>query len=134
MGPGLQVGDTFQLFPGANTSFTSIILQTNDPVNNLKYTWNNNVANNGQISVATVTYLINPTPTNIVTRLSGASGLVLSWPADHTGWTLQVQTNNLSTGISTNWVSVPGSAAVDAITNSMIRTNVSVFYRLFFVP
>ncbi len=132
-GSGLQAGDTFLLFPGAVTSFSSIILQTNDAANNLKYTWNNSVASSGQVSVATAGYLVNPFPTNIVTTLAGTN-LVLSWPADHTGWTLQVQTNTLAAGISTNWVTVPGSTSVDAVTNLINLKNGSVFYRLLFVP
>jgi autotransporter-associated beta strand protein len=132
VGSGLQAGDTFQLFSGANTSFSSIILQTNDVVNNLKYTWNNNIANNGQISVATVSYLVNPNPTNIVFSLTATNHVVLSWPADHIGWTLQVQTNSVSKGISTNWVTVTNSTAVDAITNTINPTNGTVFYRMFF--
>lgn len=130
VGPALQAGDTFQLFPSANTSFGSIILPTNDVANNLKYTWNNNVTSSGQISVATVSFLVNPFPTNIVATLSGNS-LVLSWPVDHTGWTLQVQTNSLKVGLSTNWVNVAGSASVDSVTNS--ATNGASFYRLMFV-
>lgn len=132
-GPGLQAGDTFQLFPTGNTSFASVILETNDVANNLKYTWNNYVASSGQISVASVSQLVNPNPTNIAASVVGGS-LVLSWPADHTGWTLQVQTNTLKTGLSTNWVTVPGSSSVDAVTNGINPKNGSVFYRLLFVP
>jgi len=35
--------------------------------------------------------------------------LQLSWPADHTGWQLQSQTNNLTSGLGTNWVNMLGS-------------------------
>jgi autotransporter-associated beta strand protein len=132
VGNGLQANDSFQLFPGGNTSFSSIILETNDVANNLKYTWNNNVASGGQVSVASVTYLINPNPTNIVSRLSGTNHLVLSWPADHTGWTLQAQTNSVSKGLSTNWVTVSGSTTVNTVTNIVNPTNGTVFYRLLF--
>ena len=38
--------------------------------------------------------------------------LTLSWPADHTGWRLQAQTNNPTTGLGTNWFDVPGSAMI----------------------
>jgi hypothetical protein len=52
----------------------------------------------------------------------------LSWPATHTGWTLQAQTNSLALGLSSNWVSVPGST----LTNQMFisRGAGSVFFRL----
>jgi hypothetical protein len=72
-------------------------------------------------------------PTNIVATVSGNS-LVLSWPGDHTGWTLQAQTNSLSAGLGTNWVDVPGSVLVNAVTNPISPTNASVFYRLKYTP
>jgi hypothetical protein len=55
-------------------------------------------------------------PTNITAGVS-SNTLTISWPADHTGWTLQAQTNSLSTG---QWFDLPGSDGVNA----------TVFYRL----
>jgi hypothetical protein len=74
-----------------------------------------------------VTSSVNLNPTNIVVSLSGGQ-LVLSWPADHTGWRLQMQTNSLGVGLSTNWVSVAGTGATNQV--SVSTTNASVFYRL----
>ena len=68
-------------------------------------------------------------PTNIVATVSGTN-LILSWPGDHTGWTLQAQTNPPSIGLGTNWVDVSGSASVNAVTNIINPANGSVFYRL----
>jgi len=68
-------------------------------------------------------------PTNITTVVNGNT-LELAWPADHTGWTLQVQTNTLSAGLGTNWVDVPGSASVRSVTNTINPAHGSVFYRL----
>ena len=61
---------------------------------------------------------------------NGNTNLVLSWPADHRGWLLQAQTNTLSAGLGTNWVNLPGSAAVAGWTNAINPANGSVFYRL----
>ena len=72
---------------------------------------------------------VNTTPTNLVTTVSGNS-LILSWPADHTGWRLQSQTNSLTTGLGTNWVDVAGSTAVNSVTNTINTANSSVFYRM----
>ena len=80
-----------------------------------------------------VTSTANPNPTNIVFSVSN-NQLTLSWPTDHVGWTLQVQTNSLTTGLSTNWVIVAGSAATNQETMSIDPANGSVFYRLMFVP
>lgn len=79
-------------------------------------------------SVFTVTNLLS-SPLLTFTVNNG-SNLVFSWPADHRGWLLQVQTNSLTLGIGTNWVTVPGSATVISVTNTMNPVNESVFYRL----
>ncbi len=72
---------------------------------------------------------VNPTPTNIVTSVSG-NQLTLSWPADHTGWTLQAQTNSRSVGLSTNWFVVSGSTTTNQMTFPINPANPTVFYRL----
>ncbi len=72
-------------------------------------------------------------PTNIVATVISGS-LKLSWPADHTGWTLQSQTNPLAQGLGTNWTDVPGSSVVNQVTNTFNSTNGSVFYRLIYRP
>lgn len=72
---------------------------------------------------------INTTPTNIVAVVSGGK-LNLSWPADHIGWRLQVQTNSLSVGISTNWSTYPGSAETNAVSVPISPANPSVFFRM----
>lgn len=72
---------------------------------------------------------INSNPTNIVYGITN-NQVYLSWPSDHTGWTLQIQTNRLSVGLSTNWVNVAGSASTNQIVVPINVTNGSVFYRL----
>ncbi|MGH7952862.1 MAG: beta strand repeat-containing protein, partial [Limisphaerales bacterium] len=133
VGPKLQAGDVFQLFSGATSGFSAFNLQTNDPVNNAVYTWDNTITSDGRITVAGVSTLVNTNPTNIVATVSGGS-LTLTWPMDHTGWTLQVQTNSLNVGLSTNWVNVPGSSLINSVTNAINQTNGSVFYRLIYNP
>jgi len=85
-----------------------------------------NITVTNAVSIAT-------NPTNLLATVSGNS-LILNWPVDHTGWTLQVQTNPLSAGLGTNWIDVPGSAFVNAVTNTISPTNSSVFYRLKYTP
>ncbi len=72
---------------------------------------------------------VNPTPTNLVTVVNGGN-LELSWPADHTGWRLQVQTNSLATGLNTNWSDVAGATTVNSVTNAINPANGAVFYRM----
>ncbi|HEU5070962.1 MAG TPA: LamG-like jellyroll fold domain-containing protein [Verrucomicrobiae bacterium] len=52
--------------------------------------------------------------------------LQLSWPADHTGWRLQVSTN-LNT---TNWQDIAGTEATNAV--SLLPTNGNAFFRLIY--
>jgi hypothetical protein len=54
----------------------------------------------------------------------------LTWPADHTGWKLQAQTNSLANGLGTNWVSITGTATVNHFTNTVDAATGSVFYRM----
>ncbi len=68
-------------------------------------------------------------PTNILAQAVG-NQLQLSWPQSHLGWRLQIQTNNVATGIFTNWATVPNSTNVN-VTNLVINPmNGSVFLRL----
>jgi hypothetical protein len=68
-------------------------------------------------------------PTNLLASVAG-NQLTLSWPADHIGWRLQVQTNPLATGLGTNWVDVPNSNTTNSQSFEMGYDNNSVFYRL----
>jgi autotransporter-associated beta strand protein len=81
------------------------------------------------ISTATV----NPNPTNIAFSLSGGQ-LTLQWPQDHTGWTLQSQTNGLNVGISNNWSAVSGSTTTNKMVVPINPANPTVFYRLILNP
>lgn len=120
----LQVGDTFQLFSAGTYagSFASVTLPS-------PYIWTNHLALNGTIQVIGVG--VNTNPTNIVASVSGGN-LTLSWPADHTGWSLQAQTNSLSTGLSNNWVTIPGSTTTNQVTIPLNSLNGSVFFRMKF--
>ena len=68
-------------------------------------------------------------PTNLSYSFSGGS-LMLSWPADHTGWRLETQTNSLATGLGTNWFTVVGSAATNQFSIPINGAGSSVFFRL----
>jgi hypothetical protein len=70
-------------------------------------------------------------PTNIIMQTSG-NQLQLSWPQDHLGWRLEIQTNNLNQGIWTNWATVANSINVNS-TNILINpSNGAVFLRLIY--
>jgi len=56
----------------------------------------------------------------------------ISWPADHTGWTLQVQSNAPSLGLTTNWIVVAGSSLTNQVGLPINPAGGSVFLRLTF--
>jgi hypothetical protein len=71
------------------------------------------------------TVTVNTASTNIVFSASGGD-LTLSWPADHTGWTLQMNTNL----VTTNWVPIGGSSATNQMIIPISPAIPTVFYRL----
>ncbi|HWY32887.1 MAG TPA: hypothetical protein VNX46_19130, partial [Candidatus Acidoferrum sp.] len=54
----------------------------------------------------------------------------ISWPADHVGWTLQMQSNAPSIGITTNWMTVAGSTLTNQISLPIYPASGNVFLRL----
>ncbi len=68
-------------------------------------------------------------PTNLLMQVVG-NQLQLSWPADHLGWRLQMQTNDPTTGLGTNWITVPNSASVTSTNLTINPDGGSIFFRL----
>lgn len=134
VGPDILNGSTFKLFNKAVTGFSSVTLPATDPTSTKIYTWNNNLAVDGSIQLAGGgASPVNTNPTNITFSVSGST-LTLSWPADHTGWTLEAQTNSLNVGIGTNWVLVGGSSLTNQVNMTIDPNNGTVFYRLIYQP
>jgi hypothetical protein len=70
-------------------------------------------------------------PTNITWQVAG-NQLNLSWPQDHLGWRLQVQTHSQGGGLGTNWVTVPNSTNVTASSITIDPTVGNVFLRMIY--
>jgi autotransporter-associated beta strand protein len=85
------------------------------------------ITGTGKILVVPVV-TINPNPPIMGVSING-NVLSLSWPTN-AGWTLQAQTNSLSTGLGTNWTDVLGSTSITATNLTMDPTKPTVFYRL----
>ena len=66
-------------------------------------------------------------PLNFV--MSGGQ-IQLSWPMDHLGWWLEIQTNSLNAGLGTNWVTVPNSTATNQVFMPINTASGSIFFRL----
>jgi hypothetical protein len=104
------------------------IPKINLPVLPVTWAWTNRLAIDGSIQVV-------PSPFTVATDISAqfTSGtLTLSWPADHTGWKLQSQTNYLNQGLNTNWSDLANSTNVNQIAIPVDPSNESVFFRLSF--
>lgn len=75
------------------------------------------------------TFITSTNPTNITIEVA-ADTLKLRWPADHIGWRLQSQTNDVTRGLGTNWVEFAGATATSQMVIPINATNDSVFYRI----
>ena len=125
-GNPLVAGDTFTLF-SAGGGISGTFAATNLPALDTGLVWTNTPS--GTWSVLST---VNLNPTNIVTTVSG-SLLTFTWPSDHTGWTLQVQTNNLASGLGTNWIDWPytDSTVTNSVSVNIDPNAPTVFFRLF---
>jgi len=127
IGPGLRLGDTFQLFSGPVSGNFSAI---NPPPLSPCLSWDfTSLYTLGRISIGGS--ICPPTLTSV---LVSSNSLQLSWPSAYmgAGWFLQAQTNSIQVGISTNWVIVAGSDATNQVFMPVSRTNGCVFYRLIY--
>jgi len=125
LGAPLQAGDIFTLFVSTNKASFTV---TNLPALGSGLVWNNTLGINGKLAVVAS---INTNAFKITNSVSG-NVLTLSWPVDHTGYRLQVQTNTLGNGLRTNWVDVPGSTGVNTTNFTINPVNGAVFYRLIY--
>lgn len=121
LGPALVVGEKFILFNQPVANGTALA------VNGGGVIWTNNLAVDGSISVLSV-IPTGPTHPEPITVMSTSGNLSLSWPT--IGWRLQIQTNSLSTGLNTNWVTWPNSTATNVVSFPVNGINPGVFFRL----
>jgi hypothetical protein len=95
---------------------------------NQTVTWDTSkLAVDGSVKVATTV----AAPVVLAPVVSGGN-LHLSWPANQIGWELQTQSNPLTTGLSTNWVTVSGSTTTNQVSLPVNPTDASEFFRLVF--
>jgi len=129
LGPDLITGDSFKLFPGAISGFATVNLPIQNAAGTVTYQWQNNIGDDGSITVLQGASPVATNPTNITFQVSGEQ-VTLSWPEDHLGWRLQVQTNTLNTGLTATWYDVAGSTTVTQMNMTINPANEAVFYRL----
>lgn len=78
---------------------------------------------------ASATSLPSNQPAPITAQVVSGS-LRLSWPQDHLGWSLEIQTNALNAGLGVNWFVVPGSTVTNQLLLPIDPGNPAVFFRL----
>ncbi len=121
----INMSDTFHVFTaGSETGGFTNVVGTPGP----GLAWSFSAAS-GTLSVIQG---VNINPTNITFSVSSGN-LNMSWPADHLGWTLEVQTNTTAVGLSTNlssWYRIPNTSNVNSTNFPLVSTNNCVFYRL----
>lgn len=126
-GEPLLAGDTFNLFDWTSRSgsFASVELPSLDPGLN----WDvSNLSVNGTIAVVTGGGIpTTPVPLSLAVV---NNTLDISWPEDHRGWRLEVQTNALNVGLSTNWFPVADSTTTNRVIVAIDPATGTVYYRL----
>ncbi|GEM_PF-832036 len=128
VGPDIANGTTFQLFSSGVSGFTSVVLPTSDPLNTKTYTWENNIAANGSITlVSGGSTGVDTTPTEITTTVGGGV-LTLTWPTSHIGW--QLWSNSVSLTDTGSWFLVSGSEQTNRIDSAIDPSKTNVFFRL----
>lgn len=130
IGPDLVTGDSYQLFsvPVSGTP-AAVNLPIQNQAGSITYSWNNKLAVDGTIQVLTGASPVSSSPTNITVAFAGNT-LDLSWPADHTGWTLQ--TNSVGLASTNSWFPMAGSTATNHVLFTVDPTRPNVFYRLIY--
>ncbi len=66
----------------------------------------------------------------VLTNTISGNTLTLAWPTDHLGWRLEVQTNSLTSGLTTNWLTWPNSTNLTTMPITINPTAPTVFFRL----
>ncbi|MBW8864399.1 MAG: hypothetical protein JF609_05650, partial [Verrucomicrobia bacterium] len=123
-GDTLVGGDSFKLFSFASASGAFSAITPDTPAPGLQWD-TSHLATDGTLRASAV----NAAPTNITVVVSGNT-LTLSWPADHTGWRLQSQTNSLGIGLTGSWSDVAGSTLVNSVNITLNPAYGTVFYRM----
>jgi autotransporter-associated beta strand protein len=126
LGPALVAGNSFTLFSRPVVNGNNLAISGGLGAG---LAWTNKLAVDGSIAVVSAGS-VPTTPTNLTFRVVGGTNLSLSWPDNYLGWSLQMQTNALSTGLSTNWQTIPGSSSITATNIALSPANAAVFFRM----
>jgi hypothetical protein len=121
-------GSVFNLL---NYTFEAGLLFTNLTLPATGYiTWQTNYnATAFTLSVA-AHIATNTAPTNLFISTLNSTNIILQWPGDHTGWSVQAQTNPATVGIRTNWAALAGASLTNQLVMPINKMNATVFFRM----
>ena len=118
----ITAANTFKLFSASSYRGAFAALTPASPGQGLA--WNTNT-----LMIDGTLRVVSTAPPTL-TSTASENLLSVSWPADHIGWRLQVQTNSSSSGLGVNWFDVPNALATNGLTFTVDPTADCVFYRL----
>lgn len=124
VGASLQAGDRFQLFNQSVSGFAMVTLPELLP----GLLWQNNLAVDGSLAVVSA---VSTTPTKLAMQFENQA-LTISWPEDHIGWRLQMQSNAFGVGLTETWFDVPDATLTNRLTFPIDAGAGSVFFRLIY--
>jgi autotransporter-associated beta strand protein len=120
----IAASNAFKLFSANGYSGAFSALVPANPAPGLG--WNTNtLRTDGTLRV------VSTSPPTIVSRISG-NQFTLSWPSDHIGWRLQMQTNSIRLGVSSNWLNVANSTTTNQMSFPLNSAADCTFYRLLY--
>ncbi len=124
------VGSSFNLL---NYSSESGVLFTNLNLPAPGYlAWQTNY-NSTAFAISVVAHIAtNATPANLFISTLNSSNVIVQWPGDHTGWSVQAQTNPITVGLSTNWATLADTSQTNQFVMPINQTNGAVFFLMVF--
>ena len=94
--------------------------------------WQTNYSSTAFVLAMIARTATNTVPTNLILSTLDGTNLILQWPGDHTGWSIQVQTNPVTVGLSTNWATLAGSSLTNQITMPVDKIHGTFFFRMIY--
>ncbi len=114
-----------------NYTSESGLLFTNFTLPGIGYlTWQTNYNATAFVLSVLAHTATNTTRTNLFISKLNSGNVILQWPGDHTGWSVQAQTNPITAGLGSNWADLAGASLTNQFVMPINQTNATVFFRM----
>jgi hypothetical protein len=124
------VGSSFSLLNYTSESgllFTNLALAAPGYIS-----WQTNYSATAFVLSVVAHIATNTTPTNLFISTLNSSNIFLQWSGDHTGWSVQAQTNPVTAGIRSNWAAIAGTSLTNQFVLPIDKANGTVFFRMIY--